>query len=99
MRKPKVKKPTVKSVTETFLKYKEVAQKFMYELQHPSTRLILSIDATDKEGKINGVTVVELIAITNTLSGSGEKLLLVPQGKSITGYAVKDPPQAPWELL
>ena len=78
MRKPKIKKPTVKSVIANFLKYKEVAQKFMYELQHPSSRLILSVDAADKEGKLNGMTVVELIAITNTLSGSGVKLLLVP---------------------
>ena len=82
-----------------FLKHKELAQKFMYELQHPASRVLLNVEAANAQGKLNGMTIVELIAITNTLASTGEKLYLVPQGKSIVGYAVKDIPRTPLELL
>jgi hypothetical protein len=97
MKKPK--KETLKSVKAAYLTYRALAQKFMYELQNPASRQIISIEAADSLGKLNGMTVVELIAITNLLSQTGEKLYLVPQGKAITGYAVKNPARAPMELL
>jgi len=93
-------KETVKSVTAAYLAYKLSAQKFMYELQNPPSRRILSVDAATAEGKINGMTIVELLAITNLLSTTGEKLYFVPgPSKSLIGYAVKDTPRAPLELL
>lgn len=97
MKKPN--KPTLKAVQTAYAAYKELAQKFMYSLQNPSTRRILSVDAADAQGKLNGITIGELLAITNLLSTQGEKLYFVPQGKSIVGYAVKDPARAPMELL
>jgi hypothetical protein len=46
------------------------------------------------------MTIVELLAITNLLSTTGEKLYFVPgPSKSLIGYAVKDTPRAPLELL
>ena len=99
-KKSKIIKPTKLEVLSTaYATYKEAAQKFMYSLQNPTTRRILSVDAADAQGKLNGITIVELIATTNLLSAQGEKLYLVPQGKSIVGYAVKDPERAPLELL
>jgi hypothetical protein len=97
MKKPK--KETLKSVTAKFEAWRATARGFMYQLQNPATRQIISIEAADEQGKLNGMTVVELIAITNLLSQTGEKLYLVPQGKAITGYAVKNPARAPMELL
>ena len=103
MKKPKATvkslREEIKTTKESYATYKEAAQKFMYSLQNPNTRRILSVDAADEQGKLNGITIAELIAITNLLSQGGEKLYLVPQGKSIIGYAVKDPARAPLELL
>jgi hypothetical protein len=96
---PKAKKETLKSVTAKFEAWRVTARGFMYQLQNPVSRQIISIEAADAQGKLNGMTVVELIAITNLLSQTGEKLYLVPQGKSIVGYAVADPARAPQELL
>lgn len=99
-KKSKIIKPTkLEALTVAYTRYKGAAQQFMYKLQNPSTRRILSVDAADAQGKLNGITIVELIATTNLLSAQGEKLYLVPQGKSIVGYAVKDPERAPLELL
>jgi hypothetical protein len=95
----KLKKPTVKSLSEKYDNYRKAAQEFMFKLQHPSSRNVLSVEAADAQGKLNGITIVELIAITNLLSKNGEKLYFVPQGKAIVGYAVKDPQPAPLELL
>jgi uncharacterized membrane protein YqiK len=92
-------KETVKSVKAAYATYKALAQEFMFKLQHPPSRKILSVGAADAQGKLNGMTIAELIAITNLLSAQGEKLYLVPQGKSIIGYAVEDAPRAPWGLL
>jgi hypothetical protein len=92
-------KETVKSVKAAYAAYKIVAQEFMFKLQHPSSRRILSVDVADAQGKLNGMTIAELVAITNLLSAQGEKLYLVPFEKSIIGYAVKDAPRAPFELL
>jgi hypothetical protein len=97
MKKPK--KETLKSVTAAFYAWRIAAKNYIHELRNPQSRQILSIEAADSLGKLNGMTVVELIAITNLLSQTGEKLYLVPQGKAITGYAVKNPARAPMELL
>lgn len=99
MRKPRAKKETLKSIKAAYIAYREAAQKFMYMLQNPPSRNILSVDVADSQGKLNGITIAELVAITNLLSQGGEKLYLVPQGKSVVGYAVKDAPRAPMELL
>lgn len=92
-------KETVKSVKAAYATYKALAREFMFKLQHLPSRQILSVDAADAQGKLNGMTIAELIAITNLLSAQGEKLYLVPQGKSIIGYAVADAPRALWESL
>jgi hypothetical protein len=97
MKKPK--KDTVKSVTARFEAWRLTARDFMYKLQNPTSRRILSIDAADSQGKLNGMTIMELIAIINTLALQDEKLYLVPQVKSIVGYAVKNPARTPMELL
>jgi hypothetical protein len=99
MKKLKAKKETLKGTKAAYLAYKTLAQEFMFKLQHPPSRLLFRTEAADAQGKLNGMTTVELIAITNLLSTQGEKLYLVPQGKAITGYAVKDAPVAPLELL
>jgi hypothetical protein len=103
MKKPKVTLRSAKKLYEglqqNYAAYRKSAQEFIFTLQNPPSRRILSVDAADAQGKLNGMTIAELIAITNLLSAQGEKLYLVPQGKAIIGYAVKDAPRAPEELL
>jgi hypothetical protein len=95
----KAKKETLKSVTAKFEAWRATARGFIYQLQNPNTRILLSVEAANEEGKINGMFIPELIAIGNLLAKQNEKLYLVPQGKSIVGYAVADPARAPQELL
>jgi hypothetical protein len=95
----RTKKETVKSVAAEFTAWRKIAKDYITQLREPLTRRILSVDVTDAQGKLNGVTVVELVAIVNLLATTGEKLYLVPYQKSIVGYAVKDTAPMPTELL
>ena len=95
----RTKKETVKSVTAKFEAWRKCAKDYITQLREPLTRRILSVEAADAQGKLNGMTIVELVAITNLLATGGEKLYLVPHQKSIIGYAVKDTVPMPRELL
>jgi hypothetical protein len=96
----KIKNPTkLEVLSTTFATYKENAQKFMYTLQNPPHRALLSVDAADAQGKLNGITVVELIAIVNLTEATGERVYLKASGKTITAVAESKAPRAPMELL
>lgn len=97
MKKPK--RPTVKSVQETFSKYAENAEKFIHTLQNPPYRKLLSVDAADAQGKLNGMTIVELLTIVNLTEATGERVYLKAEGKTIVAIAEKKAPRAPMELL
>ena len=95
----RVKKPTVKSVTEEYRIYKEEAQKHMYTLRNPEGRRLLSVDAADAQGKLNGMTIVELLTIVNLTDATGERVYLRAEVKTITAIAEKKAPTPPWSLL
>lgn len=97
MKKPN--KPTVKSVTAAFLAYKMEAQKFMYTLQFPAQRKLLSVDAADAQGRLNGMTIVELITVVQLSANQGEKVVISVQDKTITLTAEPIAKQAPFSLL
>lgn len=94
-----MKKETVKSVKLAYAKYVENAQKFMYALQTPFRRDLLSVDAADAQGKLNGMTIVELLTIVNLTEALGERVYIKALGKTITVVAEKKAPRAPMELL
>lgn len=100
MRKPKVKKPTVKSVTTAFEGYRAIAKEYIRTLQKPLQRKLMSSDAADETGRLNGLTIVELIAISRMAENTGERVFLaVTDNKTITLYAEKWPASAPFMLL
>ena len=61
MRKHNAKKETLKSVKETYAKYKSLAQEFIFKLQHPVSRQVLSVEAADVQGKLNGIEFSALL--------------------------------------
>lgn len=98
--KKKIIKPTkLEVLSTTFATYKVNAQNFMYTLQNPAKRPLLTVDAADAQGKLNGMTIVELIAIVNLTNATGERVYFTATGKTITAWAEKLAPSAPWGLL
>lgn len=93
------KKETLKSVKAAFQTYVENAQKFMWTLQNPAQRELLSVVAADEQGKLNGMTIVELLTIVNLTAATGERVYLTARGKTITAWAEAKAPRAPMELL
>lgn len=92
------KKPTLKSVTQAFTDYKQAARIFIAALKNPVRRVLLSIDATDKDGRLNGITAAELITIANLTDATGERVFLSAVNKTITFIAVSKPPMTPINL-
>lgn len=91
------KKETIKSLTKTFYDWRITAKDYIFNLQHPAQRQLLSIDAADSQGKLNGMTVVEMLAIANLTAQTGEYVVMAshPANKSIRFVAIKSAPQLP----
>jgi hypothetical protein len=85
----KPKKPTVKSVTTEFEEYKSKTRALIFELQYPKQRRLLSVVAADEQGKLNGMTIVELITVTQLSANQGEKVFLSVHDKTISLVAEK----------
>lgn len=95
-----MKKPTVKSVTTAFEGYRKIAKEYIRTLQRPLQRKLMSSEAADATGRLNGLTVVELITISRMAENTGERVFLaVTDNKTITLYAEKWPASAPFILL
>ena len=102
----KAKKPTVKSVTTAFEGYRAIAREYIAReyirtLHKPLQRKLMSSEAADETGRLNGLTIVELIAISRTAENTGERVFLAvtDNNKNITLYAEKWPASAPFMLL
>ena len=68
-------------------------------LRYPAKRALLSIDAADAQGKLNGMTVVELLTIVNLTDATNERVFLTAQGKTITVWAQRNVPPSTMEGL
>jgi hypothetical protein len=95
----KPKKETLKSVKKAFEDYKVLARQTVSALKYPLSRSLLTVDAADAQGKLNGMTIVELIAIANLTNGTGERLIVMAQGKQIVMFAEKTAMSVPTEML
>ena len=93
-----MKKETVKSVKAAFEAFRVLAKDYIKTVQYPDRRALLSVDAADAQGKLNGMTIVELLTIANLTQNTGERVYMQASGKTITMFAEKIAPQPPLEL-
>lgn len=63
----------------------------IYNLAYPERRKLLSIVAADAQGRINGMTVPELLTIVNLTAGTNEKTYLTTSGKEVIFWAETRP--------
>jgi hypothetical protein len=61
------------------------------ERAYPERRKLLSIVAADAQGRINGMTVPELLTIVNLTAGTNEKTYLTTSGKEVIFWAETRP--------
>ncbi|MGA2886073.1 MAG: hypothetical protein ABSE80_13130 [Halobacteriota archaeon] len=94
----RTKKETLKSVKAEFEKFKEDARNALGSYRFPSTRALLTVEAADAQGRLNGMTVVELITVVQLTKNTGERVYITAQGKTITLFAEK-PAVTPMEML
>ena len=94
----RTKKDTLKSVKAEFEKFKEDDRNALRSYRFPSTRALLTVEAADAQGRLNGMTVVELITVVQLTKNTGERVYITAQGKTITLFAEK-PAVTPMEML
>jgi len=102
----RTKKETLKSVKrlyeglqKDYEAFRTLARRTLSGLRYPLSRRLLSVDAADAQGKLNGMTIVELITIANLTNGTGERLIVEAQGKTIVMFAEKTSTPVPMEML
>lgn len=91
-------KESVKSITKAFESWRFAAKAFIHTLKYPTTRKLLSVDAADAQGKLNGMTVVELLTIVNLTAMTHERVYLTAEGKTISAWAEQEAPYIPVDL-
>lgn len=91
-------KESVKNITDKFEVWRFSAKAFIHTLKYPSRRRLLSVDASDAQGKLNGMTVVELLTIVNLSVGMHERVFLTAEGKTLVAWAEQEAPITPGEL-
>lgn len=89
------KKETIKSVEEKFKAWRLAAKDYIFGLRNPATRRLLTVDVADVQGKLNGMTIVELLTIVNLTNGTEEYIRLTAEGKKLVIWAVHYHPQTP----
>jgi hypothetical protein len=78
--------------------FRVLAKDYIETVRYPDRRALLSVDAADAQGKLNGMTIVELLTIANLTQNTGERVYMQADGKTITMFAEKIAPQPPLEL-
>ena len=59
----RTKKETLKSVKAEFEKFKEDARNALRSYRFPSTRALLTVEAADAQGRLNGMTEASFYAV------------------------------------
>jgi hypothetical protein len=80
-------KTQLKNAQEELKKFRAEAKQALYDLRYPGTRPLLSVEAAEPDGRINGMTVPEMLAIVNLTEATGEQVYLSASGKTITFHA------------
>ena len=106
MRKPKATtkslKAEIQKMQEEHLKFREKVRAYILAAcSTGSRRPLMTIEPANKEGKINGMTIPELVMLVNLSKATFETVLLetTNQEKDLYVVAKKQLPSTPWELL
>lgn len=91
-------KESAKTIAKNFESWRFAAKAFIHALRYPVRRRLLTTDAADAQGKLNGMTIVELLTIVNLTAGTHERVYLTAEGKSIVAWAEPEAPSIPLEL-
>ena len=96
-----MKKPTAKSVQALFDAYKVIAKAFAQAVHHKPMTIIAEIVAADSAGRLNGLTVVELLTMVNMSAQQGRfiRLGLAGAPKTLRVWSEENKPSIPLELL
>jgi hypothetical protein len=73
----------LKKAQQELTDFRDKTKQLLYSLAYPKSRTLLTIDAADAQGKLNGITVVELLTIINLSKATGERIVLRAVGKSV----------------
>lgn len=77
MKKPKVKKETLKSMTAKYEEAKAVARTYTSALRYPLSELILTVDVFNNNTKqFNVMALVELQAIVRISTARGQRVIV-----------------------
>jgi hypothetical protein len=77
MKKLKVKKETLKSMTAKYEEAKAVARTYTSALRYPPTQLILTVDVFNNDSKqFNIMALVELQSIVRLSDARGERVVI-----------------------
>ena len=82
-----------------FAAYRGFAVDYVKNDSYRKQRLVSSIDAADSNGKLNGLTIVELLAIIKMADQTKERIVLKYFNKTLELYAETLTPFVPEELL
>ena len=93
-----MKKPTVKSVTAVFEAFKVLAKNYISSQRYPDRRQLLTVEAADAAGRLNGMTIVELITVVKLTEGTNERVFITVRDKTISLWAEKVVALPPFEL-
>ena len=91
-----------KELSETLTKftaYRGFAVDYVKNDSYRKQRLVLSADAADSEGRLNGLTIVELLAIIKMADQTKERIVLKCFDKTLQLYAETLTPFVPVELV
>ena len=95
----KTKKLSTKSVTKAYMDFRVKAHTFINSVLNPSRRKLLTVEAANAQGQLNGMTVVELITIAQLSDGTQERVYIEAYDKTLSIYAEKrNPTSPPYEL-
>ena len=96
----KQKKNTVKSVQAEFDEFKKIAKQFAQEVYARPLTVIAEIEASTAEGKLNGLTVVELLTMVNMAAQQGRNihLSLASTPKTLRVWSKGIVPSIPYQL-
>jgi hypothetical protein len=63
--------------------FRAKTKELIYTLAYPKIRKLMTIDPATEDGKINGITIPELVMLINLNKASGERIVLCTEGKSV----------------
>ena len=91
MKKPKVKKETLKSMTARYEGAKAAARSYTSSLRYPPKQLILTVDVFNNDTKqFNIIALVELQSIVRLSTARGQRVLVTSPREGVIQMWAED---------